>query len=93
MGGGTRQQPLATFPLSSAITAANILRIPDLGSGYGWMLDRGLVDERTVIMAHLVTERIKGPASDIAPWIEALPQRWAVSWGAAENVRPSSVDM
>ena len=73
-GAQQQQQPLATFPLSSAITATNILHIPDLGSGYGWMLERGLVDERTIIMAHLVTERLKGSASSLSPWIEALPK-------------------
>lgn len=77
-GGGSpqKQLSLASFPLSSAITAANILRSPELGSGYGWMLERGLVDERTIIMAHLVTERLKGQSSALAPWIEALPKTY-----------------
>lgn len=69
-------QPLASFPLSSALTAANImLQEPRSGGGgYAWMHSRGLVDDRTVIMAHLVAERLKGQASKLAPWIDALPK-------------------
>lgn len=68
------QHPLATFPLTCAITASNILQEPSLGKGYSWMLDKGLVDQRTVIMAYLVIERLKGEASRIAPWIDMLPK-------------------
>ncbi|GAX75537.1 hypothetical protein CEUSTIGMA_g2980.t1 [Chlamydomonas eustigma] len=70
------QQPLASFPLSSAITAANILRDPQLGRGYSWMLQHGVVDERTIIMAYLIAEKLKGDASEVAPWINALPRRF-----------------
>ncbi len=56
--------------------AGNILQDPQLGSGYGWMLSRGLVDERTIIMAHLAVEKAKGDASPLAPWIDALPSKW-----------------
>ncbi|KAG1662358.1 hypothetical protein FOA52_000023 [Chlamydomonas sp. UWO 241] len=67
------QAPLATFPMSRAVTAHNILRDEKLGRGYGWMLEHGVVDERTIIMAFLVVERLKGSASHLAPWIDALP--------------------
>ncbi len=73
-GGPNAQRPLATFPLSSAITANNILSDPATGKGYAWMLERGVVDERTIVMAFLIAERVKGAASVIAPWIDALPQ-------------------
>lgn len=76
-GGGAsadKQQPLLTLPLSAAITAHNILQDPTLGSGYAWMLNHGVADQRTVVMTYLVVERLKGDASQIAPWLDALPK-------------------
>ncbi len=46
-----------------------------LGASYSWMLDHGVVDERSIIMAYLVVERLRGQASKIAPWIDALPKK------------------
>lgn len=46
-----------------------------LGASYSWMLDHGVVDERSIIMAFLVVEKLRGQASKIAPWIDALPKR------------------
>eukprot|EP00195_Chlamydomonas_chlamydogama_P016294 CAMPEP_0202898958 /NCGR_PEP_ID=MMETSP1392-20130828/7333_1 /ASSEMBLY_ACC=CAM_ASM_000868 /TAXON_ID=225041 /ORGANISM="Chlamydomonas chlamydogama, Strain SAG 11-48b" /LENGTH=629 /DNA_ID=CAMNT_0049585031 /DNA_START=305 /DNA_END=2193 /DNA_ORIENTATION=+ len=68
-----RAGALAEFPLSMAVSSSNILRDPAQGAGYSWMLKHGVVDERTIVMAYLVLERLKGQASAIAPWIDALP--------------------
>lgn len=65
---------MADFPLSSSLTAPNILQCPRLGDMYGQLYGHGLVDERTLVMLQLVVEGLRGPASDLWPWIAMLPQ-------------------
>ncbi|KAL6752002.1 hypothetical protein V8C86DRAFT_631700 [Haematococcus lacustris] len=63
----------ASFPLHLAITAANIISDAQLGPGYQLMVSRGLLEERSVVMAHLALERARGASSPLSPWLDALP--------------------
>ena len=38
-----------------------------------WMLEKGMLDERTAIMCYLLVERLRGPRSAHAAWIDCLP--------------------
>ncbi|KAJ9515243.1 hypothetical protein QJQ45_002374 [Haematococcus lacustris] len=75
--GGCRAPPegpvAASFPLHLAITAANIISDAQLGPGYQLMVSRGLLEERSVVMAHLALERARGASSPLSPWLDALP--------------------
>eukprot|EP00798_Chlamydomonas_sp_ICE-L_P022346 gene22346-29438_t len=71
--GGSTAETLAQFPLSCAITAANVTNDPSVGRGFAWIAGQGLMDERSVIMAYLAVQKCLGGASPMAPWISALP--------------------
>lgn len=43
------------------------------------MFERGLLDERSLIMFYLVLERLKGAQSALYPWLQALPQKWVMA--------------
>eukprot|EP00798_Chlamydomonas_sp_ICE-L_P017833 gene17833-24217_t len=73
--GGGSTPPLAQFPLSSAITAGNVLST-EIGKGFSWMIKQGLVDERTIIIAYLALEKARGGASLLSPWINVLPKEF-----------------
>jgi hypothetical protein len=70
--------PLASFPLDKAITAPKILSEapPSEAKGYTRLIEQGLLDERTLIIAFLASEKVKGPASPLAPWIDMLPKNF-----------------
>lgn len=67
--------PLASFPLDKAITAHKILNeaSPAMAYDYKMLIEEGLLDERALIIAFLASERVKGPASSLSPWIDILP--------------------
>jgi hypothetical protein len=44
-----------------------------VGPDYRWMLSRGVVDERQLLLAALALERARGDTSPLAPWLDALP--------------------
>ncbi|GAB4816950.1 hypothetical protein N2152v2_003996 [Parachlorella kessleri] len=71
---------LASFPLSSAVTAGNVL-----GQGgqqaalLKELVELGVADERTVVMLHLIVERLKGPESKLCPWLVLLPKSFSTT--------------
>ena len=80
---------LASFPLSSALTAANLTSAGGRGQQHEQhqqqaellreLLQLGVLDERSVVVLHLAVERARlraAAASDAAPWLELLPSRF-----------------
>jgi hypothetical protein len=74
---GQRAVPVAGVPLGLAVTADAAVRDPDLGASYRELLDLGLLDCRTAVIAMLTLERARGADSRYAPWLRLLPERWA----------------
>lgn len=67
---------LVRIPLRAALTAENIMASEvQMRSLYSWMLDAHMCNERTLIMVALVFERLRGPESRMAPYIDLLPTR------------------
>ncbi|MEW5303031.1 MAG: hypothetical protein WDW36_005763 [Sanguina aurantia] len=65
---------LVRIPLRAALTAENIMASEvQMRSLYSWMLDAHMCNERTLIMVALVFERLRGPESRMAPYIDLLP--------------------
>lgn len=66
---------LASFPLEGAITAHSVLSTTpgEQAAILRELAALGLVDERTLVMLHLMVERLKGRDSPLCPWIRLLP--------------------
>lgn len=64
---------LAAFPLSTALTAPNLARHPRHGALLADLLERGVLDGRTAVMAHLIVERLQQRRSGLTPWFDLLP--------------------
>jgi hypothetical protein len=78
---GQRTLPVASAPLSLALTARAAVADPDLGPAYAELLELGLLDERSAVIAMLTVERVRGGDSRYAPWIRMLPDRWGEKRG------------
>lgn len=72
---GQRTLVAAEVPLSLALTAETASQDPDLGQTYAELLQLGLLDERSVVVAMLTVEKLRGDESRYAPWIRMLPAR------------------
>ena len=66
----------ASFPASSVISGATILKDSKWGHIYRRFVDRGELDERLLVMAFLVTELKRGEASPWQPYIASLPREF-----------------
>ena len=78
--------PIATFPLDATITAATITQLPRQGPILQELIENDVVDDRTVVICHLVVERLRGKESPLRPWIALLPSTFSTPlfWTEAE---------
>jgi len=74
---------VADVPLDLALTAGNAVQDPDLGALYAELIQLGLLDDRSAVVAMLAVERVRGAESRYAPWLRLLPTRCAV-WGSEQ---------
>lgn len=65
---------LARIPLAGALTADNVLTKQPYGHVLQDAVTAGIADPRTVIMAALVVERLRGRTSAFAAYLSALPE-------------------
>eukprot|EP00878_Enallax_costatus_P026230 GHUV01028121.1.p1 GENE.GHUV01028121.1~~GHUV01028121.1.p1 ORF type:complete len:207 (+),score=42.85 GHUV01028121.1:80-700(+) len=65
----------ASIPLDLAFTAEAARSDPDFGGPISELMDLGLLDERNAIIVMLMIERLKGPGSTYAPYIQMIPAR------------------
>jgi len=45
-----------------------------VGGRYGFLLEKGTVNERDIVIGHLAVERARGRHSPLLPWIDMLPK-------------------
>lgn len=90
-----KEETLAEFPLSNAITASTVASDPDVGELYSKWLDLGILNERQVVVMFLLTERAKGSSSEWAPYIQSLPPSHDIplyfSKGALDELKGTSL--
>ncbi|GBF87660.1 hypothetical protein Rsub_00371 [Raphidocelis subcapitata] len=85
---GQRAVPVADVPLGLALTADAAVRDPDLGASYRELLDLGLIDGRTAVIAMLTVERAREAGSRYAPWLRLLPESFSTPlWFDSEQMR------
>ena len=67
--------PLASFPLSLAFTMETAMQDPLLGGNYQELYELGVAGERQIVMLMLMIEKLRGPDSKWAPYIQQLPTK------------------
>jgi hypothetical protein len=67
--------PIASFPLSSTLTAPTIIQAysDTQGPVFKELLEQGIIDDRVAVMLHLVVEKLRARDSLLRPWIALLP--------------------
>jgi hypothetical protein len=70
--------PIASFPLTSTLTAPTIVQNCSTTQGpvLEELLEQGIIDERVAVMLHLVVEKLRGRNSPLRPWIALLPTKF-----------------
>ena len=80
--------PIASFPLTSTLTAPMITQAfsSTKGTVLKELLEQEIIDERVAVMLHLVVEKLRGADSPLRPWIALLPATFSTPlfWNDAD---------